>query len=111
MGNFEMIGPIILGIVCIVIGVLNLCGNVSMLHGYHRKRVSAEDMPIFSRLVGTGTIIMGAGIFTAGGLSLFSEALSLPVYHNVGIGILIAALVVGLGFSFYAMIKYNKGIF
>lgn len=107
----EGIIAILLGAVCIVLGVLNTLGNVSMLHGYHRKRVSAEDMPIFSRLVGTGTIIMGAGIFTSGVLSLLSEALSLPVYHNVGIGILIAALVVGLGFSFYAMIKYNKGIF
>ena len=111
MGKFESVAPIILGIVCIVIGVLNLCGNVSMLHGYHRKRVSAEDMPAFSRLVGIGTIIMGVGIGVGGVLSFLSETLSVPTYHSVGVGILIAALLVGLGFSFYAMIKYNKGIF
>lgn len=111
MEGFEGFGAIAVGIVCIVIGVLNLCGNVSMLHGYHRKRVSEEDMPAFSRLVGIGTIIMGGGISVAGVLSLISEELGAPVYHTVGIAILIAALIIGLGITVYAMKKYNKGIF
>ena len=107
----EGIIAILLGAVCIVLGVLNALGKVSMLHAYHRKRVSPEDMPAFARLVGIGTILCGAGILMMGIFTTLASALGAPIYETVGSGILIAAVVVGLGISFFAMIKYNKGIF
>ena len=107
----EGIISALLGIVCIVIGILNVLGNVSMLHAYHRKRVSAEDLPAFARLIGIGTILCGVGLLMMGAFTTLAERLGAPIYETVGSGILIGALVIGLGISFFAMIKYNKGIF
>ena len=37
----------LVGIVCIVLGVSNMKGNISSLHSYHRNRVSEEDRILF----------------------------------------------------------------
>ena len=41
----EYILLLVLGIVLIVTGIYNLKGNISMVHGYNRRRVSKEDTP------------------------------------------------------------------
>ena len=58
----EFIISAIIGIVCVIIGILNIRGNVSMLHSYHTKRVKEEDKVPFGRLVGAGTITIGVGL-------------------------------------------------
>ena len=108
---YEYIGAILVGVMCIVIGILNTKGNISMLHSYHRKRVKEEDILPFGRLVGLGMIIIGAAITVGGILSMVAvntenKAWNIVSYVVIGIG-----LAVGLGFAFYAMKKYNKGIF
>ena len=99
------------GVVCIVLGILNIRGDVSSLHSYHRNRVSEEDKPKFARLVGIGTIIAGASCAVMGVLSFLAERLQNAVYMTAGSVALCVGLAIGLGISFYAMIKYNKGIF
>ena len=59
----------IVGIVCIVLGISNYKGNISSLHSYHRSRVSEEDRIPFGRMVGLGTIIIGAVIIVFSGMS------------------------------------------
>ena len=56
-------------------------------------------------------IIIGISLLFMGGLSFIANSLQESIYSIIGIVILIVGLVVGLGISFYAMIKYNKGIF
>ena len=107
----EIIISVILGIVCIVLGVLNTKGNISTLHAHHRKRVTEENRLPFGRMVGAGTIIIGVGLIVGGTFLGLSELLTNPTYAKIGGVILIVALVVGLAISFAAMIKYNKGIF
>ena len=97
----ENILAVIVGIVCIVIGISNRKGNLSMLHFYHKNNVSEEDRIPFGKLVGLGMIIVGAALAVYGGLSLVSAA-------AIGNAVLIVGLVVGLGLAFYAMKKYNK---
>ena len=107
----ENIFSAILGVVCIVIGVLNRKGNISMLHAYHRKRVSEEDRLPFGKMVGLGMIIIGIGLIVAAVLFFLSAYLQESVYSfagNVSLGI---GFAVGLIINFYAMKKYNKGIF
>ena len=53
----EFIITTLLGIVCIVLGVLNMKGNISTVHWYHRKRVSEENRLPFGRLVGFGRLL------------------------------------------------------
>ena len=107
----ESLVSVIVGIVCIVIGISNRKGNISTLHSYHRKRVTEEDRIPFGKLVGLGTIIIGVSLILMGGFSYVATALQQNIYLFVGMGCLSVGLVVGMGISFYAMIKYNKGIF
>lgn len=107
----ENIFLTLLGVVCIVLGISNRKGNIASLHYYHRKRVSEEDRLPFGRLVGNGTIIIGAAIIAATILTYIASALQKDIFSSIGEAIAIIGLVIGLGFNFYAMIKYNKGIF
>ena len=101
----------LVGIVCIVLGVSNMKGNISSLHSYHRSRVSEADRIPFGKKVGLGTIIIGVAIIMFSGLSAVTLYTDNEVFTLIGIGILIAGIIVGLVISFKAMIKYNKGIF
>ena len=107
----ENIFSAILGVIFIVIGVLNRKGNISSLHSYHRKRVSEEDRLPFGKIVGLGTIIIGCAMIIFSGLSFATNILQEELYVIIGSIILIVGLIIGLGLSFYGMIKYNKGIF
>ena len=82
-----------------------------MLHSYHRKRVSEENRIPFGKLVGLGTIIIGIALMVFGGLSYLSAVLQNEGCAMAGKAVLIVGLVIGLGISFFAMKKYNNGIF
>ena len=101
----------VVGIICIVIGISNMRGNISMLHSYHTHRVSEEDKPRLGKLVGIGMIIFGIAMIAAGALITASIMLSMSMLSTVGYAVMISGMVVGLGLIFYALIKYNKGIF
>ena len=107
----ENIITIILGVVFIVIGISQTKGNLSLLHSYHYKRVKEEDKPIFGKLVGIGSIIIGVGMIFASGSFYLSTLLTNAIFEILGYVFLILGMVVGLIIEFYAMIKYNKGIF
>ena len=100
----------LVGVVCIVLGISNMKGNISSLHSYHRSRVSEEDRIPFGRMVGLGTFIIGAAIIVFSGFSAVTLYTDNEVFTLIGTGILIAGIIVGLVISFKAMIKYNKGI-
>ena len=102
---------LLVGILCIVIGILNTKGNISMLHSYHRKRVTEADRIPFGRLVGLGMILIGIAIIIGGTLLSVGELLESDIYTLLGTILMIVGLVVGTVISFYAMFKYNKGIF
>ncbi len=101
----------LVGIVCILLGNSNMKGNISSLHAYHRHRVTEEDRLPFGRLVGLGTIIVGMSIIIFSALSTITLLNDNQIYTVVGSAIMIVGIVIGLGISFYAMLKYNKGIF
>ena len=99
----DSIVMLVLGVLITALGIININGNISTLHWYHRKRIAESDIPAFGKAVGTGTVIIGAGLIVSGVLSLlkikFAEI------------ILIAGVIVGLPIMLYAIIKYNKGLF
>ncbi|MBQ1955737.1 MAG: hypothetical protein II350_08380 [Clostridia bacterium] len=107
----ESIITAIIGIVCIVIGISNRKGNISLLHSYHRKRVPEEDRIPFGKLVGLGMIIIGIALTIGGGLNFAAVSLQENLYSILGTVVMVAGLISGLGVSFFAMFKYNKGIF
>ena len=101
----------LVGVVCIVLGISNMRGNISSLHSYHRSRVSEEDRIPFGKQVGLGTIIVGIGIIVFSVLSSVTLYTENDMFIVVGTAVLIIGIILGLVISFRAMIKYNKGIF
>ena len=107
----QFIFIFILSVVVTIIGIMNVRGNVSMLHKYHRKRVSEEDMLPFARLVGIGTIIVGVSLFIKSIFALIIYFSGNSILDAVGSIVTDIGLVVGLIVIFRAIKKYNKGIF
>lgn len=107
----EYVVTALFGILCLVIGALNRKGNISMLHSYHRKRVSEEDRIPFGKLVGLGMFIIGGAMLVSSLLSYLSATQQNSLYLTASYIVIAVGLVLGTGISFYAMIKYNKGIF
>ena len=107
----DNIVAFLVGIICIFLGISNMKGNISLLHSYHRHRVSEKDKIPFGRQVGLGTIIIGIGIIVFSVLSSVTMYTENNVYRWVGTAFLILGIIIGLVISFRAMVKYNKGIF
>ncbi len=103
-----LITTLFVGILITVLGAINMTGNISTLHSYHRHRVSEEDRKPFGRLVGLGTILCGVGIIILGISAFAIGTYAFTITGGIIFGVLFAT---GMGISFYAMIKYNKGIF
>ena len=103
--------PIVLGIFILILGVSNMRGNISSIHWYHRKRVTEENIIPFGKKVGLGIIIIGISLIVSSVLSLVAELTKIDLFAIIGTVLIVIGIVVGLALSFYAMIKYNKGIF
>ena len=109
MGN--VIGPIALGVLIGAFGIINMKGNISSLHWYHRRRVSADDVKPFGKKEGLGTLIIGIAMIVFGLLALITYLTETELYTIIGALLLIPAAMIGLVLSLYAIIKYNKGLF
>ena len=107
----DWIVTLLVGAACIILGIMNMCGNVSTLHSYHRRRVKEEDILPFGKKIGLGTVLCGASIATYSILSMFTLRAENPTLTILATVVLIAGLAVGAAFIFYALFKYNKGIF
>ncbi len=101
----------LVGVVCVVLGCVNMTGNISTLHSYHTHRVSEADKLPFGRKMGLGTILVGGGIMAFSVLSSVTLYTENNAYLIVGTAVMVLAMLVGLGICLYALFKYNKGIF
>ena len=100
-----------LGILISILGIINMTGNISSLHWYHRQRVTEENRRPFGRLVGLGTLIIGLAMIVFGILFLIFEQTQLEALVIIGTVELIVSIILGAFISFYAMKRYNGGIF
>ena len=100
-----------LGLLVSILGIINMTGNISSLHWYHRQRVTEENRKPFGKLVGLGTLIIGFAMIIFGVLFLIFEQTQLGAPVIIGVVELLAGIIVGMIVSFYAMKKYNGGIF
>ena len=107
----EFIITALLGLLVAVLGIINMTGNISSLHRYHRRRVREEDRKPFGKLVGSGTLIIGVGLSLFGTLNAVSSKTQLGFLALIGTVELAICVVFGLALTLYAMIKYNKGVF
>ncbi len=103
--------PVIVGIIIIVVGIQNMKGNITMLHSYHRKRVSEEDRIPFGRKVGLGTVIAGCSVIVKAGCQFAAQKFNMESLNTIGTVLLGIGLLAGFAIIFAALFKYNKGIF
>ena len=69
---FGVVVDIAVGLVCIVLGFLIWKREkINFLHDYHYRNVKEEDIPSYTRLMGIGMILIGAGVVVTGILNLF----------------------------------------
>jgi hypothetical protein len=93
----------LVGLLCIVLGVLLWKKQmISILHDYHHKHVKQKDIPAYTKQIGIGLILVGAGILITGVLNLFYSA-----YWWVA---LVAGFVSGLIVMYKAQKKYNGSV-
>ena len=100
-----------LGLIICILGIINMTGNISSLHWYHRQRVTEENKKPFGRLVGLGTLIIGISLIIYAALLFIFEQTKIDALVIIGTVELIASIAVGASISFYAMKRYNGGIF
>ena len=100
----KNIVELVLGLFVIAMGIANIKGNISIIHWYNRRRVSEEDAPRYGLVVGTGIVIMGAGLVVSFFVLTFWSELIADL-------IVLAAAVGGFSVALYGQFKYNKGIF
>lgn len=103
--------PILVGLLLVILGIINMTGNVSTLHSYHRQRVTEENRKPFGKMVGLGTLIAGLGIVAVGVTIFLAEKLQNEVFVTLGIVLLPTFLIPGIVLMVIAMKKYNGGIF
>ena len=99
------------GLLISILGIINMTGNISSLHWYHRQRVTDENRKPFGKLVGLGTLIIGIALIVFGTLFFIYEQTQLGALVIIGTVELIVGIIAGMIVSFYAMKKYNGGIF
>ncbi len=94
----------VFGILLVLLGIMNMRGNISSIHWYNRRRVTAEDIPKYGRCMGLATVLIGVSMIVTAVLGL--------VFRTDATDLLILpGLIVGIGMMLYAQLKYNKGIF
>lgn len=99
----EFIPVLMIGICIVIVGIINIRGNVRTVHWYHRRRVAEEDIPSYGRVIGLGTAAIGVGLILG--------AILEPRMGDWGLLPIVVGVVVGLGLVFYGQIRYNRGIF
>ena len=101
----------IIGIIICVLAVMNMRGNISTLHSYHRNRVKEEDVKPFGKLVGLGTLLIGISVILYSLLLIVFTLTNFEILTIIGNVVMTIGIIVGIVISFYAMNKYNKGVF
>jgi len=98
---FGLIVMSAIGILLIVLGlVLWLKQKITLVHSYHYGHVKEKDIAGYTKTMGIGLIIMGAGSLITGIVLPFKPGLCF-IFFGIG-------LVAGIVFLIKAQTKYNR---
>lgn len=100
----EYIILLVLGICIIILGIVNIKGNISSIHWYNRRKITQETSKQYGKAMGIGSVIIGLSMSINAILQMILKIETLWYITVIGI-------VIGLIFMLYGQIKYNKGIF
>ena len=92
------------GIICVLLGIFNMCGNIGTIHWYNRRKVKRENQKAYCMFVGLGTLIIGAAVIVAAIIQAIGSITASGLV--IGVGFLIGIILI-----LYAQFKYNRGLF
>lgn len=95
---------IFFGAILVIVGILNMKGNLSSIHWYNYRNVSEADVPKYGKCIGTGSVIIGAAFIIAAVLEMMIQS---EIFDYISL----AGILIGSGIMVYGQIKYNKGFF
>ena len=98
------IGMLGLGIVFILLGIFNMCGNIGSIHWYNRRKVTKENQKAYCVVMGLGTLIIGVTLIAA-------TIVQVLVDVEQGAFVILGGVVIGFALMLFAQFKYNKGLF
>lgn len=98
------IGMLGLGIVFVLLGIFNMCGNIGSIHWYNRRKVTKENQKAYCLVMGLGTLIIGITLIAA-------TIVQVLVGVEQGAFVILGGVVIGFALMLYAQFKYNKGLF
>ena len=98
------IGMLGLGIVFVLLGIFNICGNIGSIHWYNRRKVTKENQKAYCLVMGLGTLIIGVTLIAA-------TIVQVLVGVEQGAFVILGGVVIGFALMLYAQFKYNKGLF
>ena len=98
------IGMLGLGIVFILLGIFNMCGNIGSIHWYNRRKVTKENQKAYCLVMGLGTLIIGITLIAATIVQVLAGV-------EQGAFVILGGVVIGFSLMLYAQFKYNKGLF
>lgn len=99
---------VMVGILCCVIGVMNIMGNVSTIKWRQRRYVAEEDLAAFGKLVGVGTVAIGVAILLFSLFQGIATAIASPLLELIGAILLLIGAAIGVALTMYATFKYNR---
>jgi len=98
------IGMLGLGLVFVLLGIFNMCGNIGSIHWYNRRKVTKENQKAYCLVMGLGTLIIGVTLIAA-------TIVQVLVGVEQGAFVILGGVVVGFALMLFAQFKYNKGLF
>ena len=78
--------------------------QINLIHDYHHRNVTKEDVPAYTKKMGIGLLLIGAGCLVTGIINFFTK-------KQFGIIALVIASVAGLVVTNKAQKKYNGSWF
>ena len=98
------IGMLGLGIVFVLLGIFNMCGNIGSIHWYNRRKVTKENQKAYCLVMGLGTLIIGITLIAATIVQVLAGV-------EQGAFVILGGVVIGFALMLFAQFKYNKGLF
>lgn len=98
------IGMLGLGIVFVLLGIFNMCGNIGSIHWYNRRKVTKENQKAYCLVMGLGTLVIGIALIAATIVQILVEV-------EQGAFVVLGGVVIGFVLMLYAQFKYNRGLF
>ncbi len=92
---------VLVGALCIVLGILLWKKQmISLVHDYHYRHVSKSDVPAYTRLMGSGLLLIGIG-------TLLTGIINYAFWTQTGWIAFIIGFLSGIIFMHKAQMKYN----